>query len=145
MLVLYLINMDYFLIFQFGVLQTSPDEVHLDSLQIEVLKQQEERYSNTTKFHFTNLSFANNFKDAIAAIMGKIHEISFNFTNIQLACEDNDLFTKILPTEFKSRSLSMPLILTNFLDWRSICKQKYGFVNSTLQEIARYILFYLGS
>ncbi len=90
--------MDYFLIFRFELLQTNTSPARLDSLDIELLKQEDEKYSNSIKFHFTNLTFSNNFKVAITTLMKEVFEISLNFTNIQLICEDSSLFTHILPS-----------------------------------------------
>lgn len=118
--------MDYFLLLRFGVVEGEGQERQLDWLEAELLKQEDERYSNATKFHFTNLTFANNFREAIATLLRKIHEISLSFTNIQLVSDQPELFTQLLPQEFTNRSLPMPHAFTNFLDWRALCRQKYG-------------------
>lgn len=129
--------MDYFLILRFGVVEGQGTERQLDWLEAELVKQEDERYSNATKFHFTNLTFANNFKEAVATILRKIHEIALNFTNIQLVSDQPELFTHLLPQEFINRSLSMPYAFTNFLDWRALTKHKYGCIARTLPETAK--------
>lgn len=134
---IYNFNMDYFLIFRFEVLEGAENAGRLESLEAELVRQEEEKYGGSGKMQFTNLTFATNFRQAILAILKKIQDINNNFVNIQLVCEDTSLFTHILPAEFSARSLAMPYCLTNFVDWRAVCREKYGCVSRTLQETAK--------
>ena len=129
--------MDYFLIFRFEVVDGGESAGRLESLEAELVRQEEEKYSGSNRLQFTNLTFATNFRQAMLALLKKIQDINNSFVNIQLVCEDTALFTQLLPAEFAARALAMPHCLTNFVDWRAVCREKYGCVSRTLQETAK--------
>jgi hypothetical protein len=129
--------MDYFLLFRYQLLEGADLLKRLDSLEVELLRLEDEQYSHSTKFHFTNLTFSHNFRQAVTTILKTMHDLSLSFTNIRLVCEDPHLFTHLLPSEFHSRSLSMPFLFTNFLDWRAVCRDKYGCACKSLPEAAK--------
>lgn len=86
---------------------------------------------------FPSLTVGVNFREAMVTICRRINELAVSFTNVRLVSEDSELFTNILPQEFNIRSLSMPYVLTNFVDWRSICLEKYGCSGKSLVETAK--------
>lgn len=137
--------MDYFLIFRFEVLEGAENAGRLESLEAELVRPEEEKLGSSHRMQFTSLTFATNFRQAMQALLKKIQEINCNFVNVQLVCEDSALFTHLLPAEFAARSLAMPYCLTNFLDWRAVCREKYGCVSRTLQETAKYSFSYIDS
>ena len=66
-----------------------------------------------------------------------INKRAMDFINVQLVAENIELFTHLLPEEFRLRKISMPFIFTNFADWKKKCCQKYGWKQTSLAETAK--------
>jgi len=91
----------------------------------------------SSKRKFSNLYWGNSFQEAVQAITGQINALSLEFVNTQLVSPDTELFTKILPQEFKVRGVSMPFVWSNYVDWPKICQEKYHWKGGSLREAAR--------
>ena len=78
--------MDYFLLFRYQLLEAATgDNRTLVHLHLELLKPYDQSH-DSHPFEFKNITYANNFSEAMIALTHQINQLALNFTNVKLVC-----------------------------------------------------------